>query len=162
VPCSSRIGHKHLGRRISLVVSRNNPQSLEPPQRCRGSVVRTAVAAAAGLVGFTIGTETTGSLIGPSIVCGAVGLRPTYGRVSLYGCMQLCWSLDKIGPIAATLTTADWFWPRFMAPIRATRLCRPAVRLAFIAGASTIRVGYVPHATKMRKAKSFEYCASWA
>src|SRR4029078_7754144 len=31
--------------------------------------------------------------------CGAVGLRPTDGRVSLYGCMQLCWSLDKIGPI---------------------------------------------------------------
>ncbi len=70
-----------------------------PRQDAAGSSSGSAVAAAAGLVGFAIGTETTGSLIGPSIVCGAVGLRPTYGRVSRHGCMQLCWSLDKIGPI---------------------------------------------------------------
>ena len=70
-----------------------------PRKDAAGSSSGSAVAAAAGLLGFTIGTETTGSLIGPSIVCGAVGLRPTYGRVSRFGCMQLCWSLDKIGPI---------------------------------------------------------------
>ena len=70
-----------------------------PRQDAAGSSSGPAVAAAAGLVGFAIGTETTGSLIGPSIVCGATGLRPTYGRVSRHGCMQLCWSLDKIGPI---------------------------------------------------------------
>ncbi len=70
-----------------------------PRKDAAGSSSGPAVASAAGLVGFSIGTETTASLIGPSIVCGAVGLRPTYGRVSRYGCMQLCWSLDKIGPI---------------------------------------------------------------
>jgi Asp-tRNA(Asn)/Glu-tRNA(Gln) amidotransferase A subunit family amidase len=64
-----------------------------------GSSSGSAVASAAGLVGFAIGTETSASLIGPSILCGVVGLRPTYGRVSRYGCMQLSWSLDKIGPI---------------------------------------------------------------
>jgi Asp-tRNA(Asn)/Glu-tRNA(Gln) amidotransferase A subunit family amidase len=64
-----------------------------------GSSSGSAAATAAGLVGFSIGTETSASLIGPASKCGAVGLRATYGRVSRYGCMQLCWSLDKIGPI---------------------------------------------------------------
>ncbi len=63
-----------------------------------GSSSGSAVAAAAGLVGFAIGTETSASIIGPSRRCGAVGLRATYGRVSRFGCMQLCWSLDRIGP----------------------------------------------------------------
>jgi Asp-tRNA(Asn)/Glu-tRNA(Gln) amidotransferase A subunit family amidase len=53
-----------------------------PRKNAAGSSSGPAVASAAGLVGFSIGTETTASLIGPSIVCGAVGLRPTYGRVS--------------------------------------------------------------------------------
>ena len=64
-----------------------------------GSSSGPAVAAAAGLVGFAIGTETSASIIGPSRRCGAAGLRSTYGRVSRFGCMQLCWSLDTIGPI---------------------------------------------------------------
>jgi Asp-tRNA(Asn)/Glu-tRNA(Gln) amidotransferase A subunit family amidase len=70
-----------------------------PRKDAGGSSSGSAAAVAAGLVGFSLGTETSASLIGPSILCGAVGLRPTYGRVSRYGCMQLCWSLDKIGPI---------------------------------------------------------------
>jgi Asp-tRNA(Asn)/Glu-tRNA(Gln) amidotransferase A subunit family amidase len=70
-----------------------------PRKDAGGSSSGSAAATAAGLVGFSIGTETSSSLIGPSILCGVVGLRPTYGRVSRYGCMQLCWSLDKIGPI---------------------------------------------------------------
>ncbi len=64
-----------------------------------GSSSGSASATAAGLVGFSIGTDTGGSIIGPSMRCGAAGLRPTYGRVSRYGCMQLCWSLDTVGPI---------------------------------------------------------------
>ena len=64
-----------------------------------GSSSGPAAAVAAGLVGFAIGTETSASIIGPSRRCGAVGLRSTYGRVSRFGCMQLCWSLDTIGPI---------------------------------------------------------------
>ncbi|MEX2140013.1 MAG: amidase [Pirellulales bacterium] len=68
-----------------------------------GSSSGSAVAAAAGLVGFAIGTETSASIIGPSRRCGAVGLRTTYGRVSRFGCMQLCWSLDTIGPICRNI-----------------------------------------------------------
>jgi Asp-tRNA(Asn)/Glu-tRNA(Gln) amidotransferase A subunit family amidase len=51
------------------------------------------------LVGFSIGTETLGSIVSPSSRCGVTGLRPTYGRVSRYGAMGLSWTMDKIGPI---------------------------------------------------------------
>jgi Asp-tRNA(Asn)/Glu-tRNA(Gln) amidotransferase A subunit family amidase len=53
----------------------------------------------AGLVPFAIGTETWGSIVSPSTVCGVSGLRPSYGRVSRTGAMALSWSMDKIGPI---------------------------------------------------------------
>jgi Asp-tRNA(Asn)/Glu-tRNA(Gln) amidotransferase A subunit family amidase len=65
-----------------------------------GSSAGTASSVAAGLVPFGIGSETLGSIVSPSSVCGVTGLRPTFGRVSRYGCMALCWSLDKIGPMA--------------------------------------------------------------
>ena len=55
---------------------------------------------AAGLVGFAIGSETNGSILTPSAMCGVSGLRPTYGRVSRYGAMALMWSSDKLGPLA--------------------------------------------------------------
>ncbi|HJT32703.1 MAG TPA: amidase [Pirellulales bacterium] len=74
-----------------------------PRQHAAGSSSGSAVATTAGLVGFSIATETTGSLITPSVICGAAGLRPTYGRVSRHGCMQLCWSFDKIGPICRNI-----------------------------------------------------------
>ena len=64
-----------------------------------GSSAGPASATSAGLVGFSIGTETLGSIISPSSTCGCAGLRPTYGRVSRYGAMGLSWTMDKIGPI---------------------------------------------------------------
>jgi len=64
-----------------------------------GSSAGPASATAAGLLGFSIGTETWGSIVSPSTVCGVTGLRPTYGRVSRYGAMALSWSMDKIGPM---------------------------------------------------------------
>lgn len=64
-----------------------------------GSSAGSASAVSAGLLPFAIGTETLGSIVSPSTVCGTTGLRPTYGRVSRYGAMALCWSMDKIGPI---------------------------------------------------------------
>ncbi|MBK7980867.1 MAG: amidase [Ignavibacteriae bacterium] len=64
-----------------------------------GSSAGSASATSAGLVPFAIGTETYGSIVSPSTVCGVSGLRPTYGRVSRTGAMALCWSMDKIGPI---------------------------------------------------------------
>ena len=68
-----------------------------------GSSAGSTCAAAAGLVGFTLGSETLGSIVSPSIRCGASGLRPTFGRVSRHGCMALAWSMDKIGPICRSV-----------------------------------------------------------
>ncbi len=64
-----------------------------------GSSAGPASATSAGLVPFAIGTETWGSIVSPSTVCGVSGLRPTYGMVSRTGAMALSWSMDKIGPI---------------------------------------------------------------
>lgn len=68
-------------------------------QGSSGSSAGSASAVSAGLIPFAIGTETWGSIVSPSTVCGTTGLRPTYGRVSKTGAMALSWSLDKIGPI---------------------------------------------------------------
>ena len=78
-----------------------NPWNLE--QGSSGSSAGSAAATSAGLVGFTIGTETLGSIVSPSTRCGVTGLRPSYGRVSRYGAMALSWSMDKIGPICRTV-----------------------------------------------------------
>ncbi|MGE5424137.1 MAG: amidase [Syntrophothermus sp.] len=67
-----------------------------------GSSAGPAAAVAAGLVPFAIGSETWGSIVSPSTVCGVTGLRPTYGRVSWQGAMALSWSMDKIGPLCKT------------------------------------------------------------
>lgn len=64
-----------------------------------GSSAGSASATAAGLVGFSLGTETLGSIVSPSIACGTTGLRATYGRASRHGAMALSWTMDKIGPI---------------------------------------------------------------
>jgi len=64
-----------------------------------GSSAGPGAATAAGLVGFSIGSETGGSIIGPSMRCGVTGLRPTYGRIPRTGAMTLCWTLDKLGPM---------------------------------------------------------------
>jgi len=74
-----------------------NPWKLD--QGSSGSSAGPGSATAAGLVGFSIGTETRGSIISPSRRCGVTGLRPTFGRVSRYGAMTLSWSMDKIGPM---------------------------------------------------------------
>ncbi len=64
-----------------------------------GSSAGSASAVAAGGIPFAIGSETLGSIISPSTVCGTTGLRPTYGRVSRHGAMALSWTMDKLGPI---------------------------------------------------------------
>jgi aspartyl-tRNA(Asn)/glutamyl-tRNA(Gln) amidotransferase subunit A len=67
-----------------------------------GSSSGSGSAVAAGLVPFAIGSETWGSILSPAANCGVSGLRPTYGRVSRHGAMALCWTLDKLGPLALT------------------------------------------------------------
>ena len=81
-----------------------NPWNTE--EGSSGSSAGSASATAAGLVGFSIGTETLGSIVAPSTRCGTTGLRPTFGRVSRRGAMALCPSLDKIGPICRTVEDA--------------------------------------------------------
>src|SRR6266536_2566841 len=87
------------GGRWFAGMTRNPWQVEEDKTGSSGSSAGPAAATAAGLVGFSIGTETLGSIISPSSRCGVVGLRPTYGRVSRYGAMGLSWTMDKIGPI---------------------------------------------------------------
>jgi Asp-tRNA(Asn)/Glu-tRNA(Gln) amidotransferase A subunit family amidase len=74
-----------------------NPWLVE--EGASGSSAGPGAATAAGLVGFSIGSETGGSIVSPSMRCGVTGLRPTYGRVPRTGAMTLCWSLDKLGPM---------------------------------------------------------------
>jgi Asp-tRNA(Asn)/Glu-tRNA(Gln) amidotransferase A subunit family amidase len=64
-----------------------------------GSSAGPGAAVAAGLVGFAIGSETLGSIVSPCVNCGVTGLRPTWGRVSRFGAMPLCRSMDKLGPM---------------------------------------------------------------
>ncbi|PYQ65273.1 MAG: amidase [Acidobacteria bacterium] len=68
-----------------------------------GSSAGPGAATAAALVAFAIGSETEGSIVDPSMRCGVTGLRPTFGRVARTGAMTLCWSLDKLGPMARSV-----------------------------------------------------------
>jgi Asp-tRNA(Asn)/Glu-tRNA(Gln) amidotransferase A subunit family amidase len=81
-----------------------NPWLLE--EGASGSSAGPGAATAAGLVGFSIGSETEGSIVSPSMRCGITGLRPTYGRVPRTGAMTLCWSLDKLGPMTRSVEDA--------------------------------------------------------
>ncbi|MGE3191607.1 MAG: amidase, partial [Vicinamibacterales bacterium] len=78
----------------------NNPWN--PEYGSSGSSAGPASATAGGCVAFGIGSETSGSILSPSTVCGCTGLRPTFGRVSRHGAMTLSWSLDRLGPICRT------------------------------------------------------------
>ncbi len=120
-----------------------------PHQDAAGSSSGPGSAIAAGLVGFSIATDTGGSIVHPSMRCGAVGLRPTYGRVSRHGCMQLCWSLDTVGPICRS---ADDCGLVFAAIHGADPRDRVAVDRPYVWPSSrdmaTIRVGYFPEKGK--------------
>ena len=78
-----------------------NPWLLE--EGASGSSAGPGAATAAALVAFSIGSETDGSIVSPSMRCGVTGLRPTFGRVPRTGAMTLCWSLDKLGPMARSV-----------------------------------------------------------
>ncbi|HEY2905073.1 MAG TPA: amidase [Vicinamibacterales bacterium] len=81
-----------------------NPWLLE--EGASGSSAGPGAATAAALVGFSVGSETGGSIIAPSMRCGVTGLRPTFGRVPRTGAMTLCWSLDKLGPMTRSVEDA--------------------------------------------------------
>src|SRR5436190_5041378 len=88
----------------------------DPMRSSGGSSAGPAAATAAGLVGFSIGSETLGSIIFPAATNGAVGLRPTYGRVSRYGLMALSWTMDKVGPICRSVEDCALVFESILGP----------------------------------------------
>ena len=120
-----------------------NPWLLE--EGASGSSAGPGASTAAGLVGFSIGSETGGSIISPSMRCGVTGLRPTYGRVPRTGAMTLCWSLDKLGPMTRGVEDAMLVLRAISGPDAGDVASVPS-HLEFNAGASVkgLRVGYIP------------------
>jgi Asp-tRNA(Asn)/Glu-tRNA(Gln) amidotransferase A subunit family amidase len=78
----------------------------DPSRWCGGSSSGAAAAVGAGLVPLAIGTDAGGSIRAPAVLCGVVGLKPTFGRVSRVGMSILCDTLDHIGPLAASCADA--------------------------------------------------------
>jgi Asp-tRNA(Asn)/Glu-tRNA(Gln) amidotransferase A subunit family amidase len=120
-----------------------NPWLLE--EGASGSSAGPGAATAAGLVGISIGSETGGSIVSPSMRCGITGLRPTYGRVPRTGAMTLCWSLDKLGPMTRSVEDGMLALQAISGP-DAGDLASVAARLDFDAAAPVegLRVGYFP------------------
>jgi len=120
-----------------------NPWLLE--EGASGSSAGPGAATAAGLVAFSIGSETGGSIVAPAMRCGVTGLRPTYGRVPRTGAMTLCWSLDKLGPMTRSVEDAILVLQAITGPDAGDVASVPS-RLDFDAGGSVagLRVGYLP------------------
>ena len=120
-----------------------NPWLLE--EGASGSSAGPGAATAAGLVGFSIGSETGGSIVSPSMRCGVTGLRPTFGRVPRTGAMTLCWSLDKLGPMTRGVEDAMLVLQAISGPDAGDAASVPS-RLEFDANADVkgLRVGYFP------------------
>ncbi|MDE2138566.1 MAG: amidase, partial [Gammaproteobacteria bacterium] len=116
-----------------------------PEEGASGSSAGPGAALAAGLVAFAIGSETEGSIVSPSMRCGLTGLRPTFGRVPRSGAMTLCWSLDKLGPMARSVEDVMLVLAAISGPDAADLGSVPS-RLEFDARAPLqgLRVGYFP------------------
>src|SRR3954463_16609660 len=116
-----------------------------PEEGSSGSSAGPGAATAAGLVGFSIGSETGGSIVSPSMRCGVTGLRPTYGRVARTGAMTLCWSLAKLGPMTRGVEDAMLVLQAISGPDAGDVASVPS-HLDFNASApvSGLRVGYFP------------------
>ena len=116
-----------------------------PEEGSSGSSAGPGAATAAGLVAFAIGSETGGSIVGPSMRCGITGLRPTYGRVPRTGAMTLCWSLDKLGPMTRSVEDAMLVLQAISGPDAGDVSSVPST-LDFDAGATVegLRLGYFP------------------
>jgi Asp-tRNA(Asn)/Glu-tRNA(Gln) amidotransferase A subunit family amidase len=120
-----------------------NPWLLE--EGASGSSAGPGAATAAALVGFSIGSETGGSIVAPAMRCGVTGLRPTFGRVPRTGAMTLCWSLDKLGPMTRSVEDALLVLHAISGPDPGDVSSVPS-RLDFDASAPVrgLRVGYFP------------------
>ena len=135
-----------------------NPWNTE--QGSSGSSAGPASATVAGLVGFSIGSETLGSIVSPSTRCGATGLRPTFGRVSRAGAMALSWSMDKLGPICRTVEDCALVFDAIYGPdgkdptvVETPYVWDASVPLA------TLRIGYVKSAFEDTESRTHQFDA---
>ena len=120
-----------------------------------GSSAGPGAATAAGLVGFSIGSETMGSIVSPSTRCGLTGLRPTFGRVSRYGAMALSWSMDKLGPMCRSVEDCALVFSAIYGPDGHDTTVRPEPFTWDPAlDPRTLRVGYVASAFTPEAAKT--------
>ena len=131
-----------------------------PEEGSSGSSAGPGAATAAGLVGFSIGSETGGSIVSPSMRCGVTGLRPTYGRVPRTGAMTLCWSLDKLGPMTRGVEDAMLVLQAISGPDSGDTASVPS-HLDFDASRSVkgLRLGYFPAWMKTRPATGVDQTA---
>jgi Asp-tRNA(Asn)/Glu-tRNA(Gln) amidotransferase A subunit family amidase len=116
-----------------------------PEEGASGSSAGPGAATAAALVGFSIGSETGGSIVSPAMRCGVTGLRPTFGRVARTGAMTLCWSLDKLGPMTRGVEDAMLVLQAIDGPDAGDSSSLPS-RLDYDGSASVagLRVGFFP------------------
>jgi aspartyl-tRNA(Asn)/glutamyl-tRNA(Gln) amidotransferase subunit A len=97
---------------IALGVTGNNPHygtarnPWDPSRIPGGSSSGSAIAVATGMALGALGTDTGGSIRIPASLCGIVGFKPTYGRVSLRGVFPLSWNLDHVGPLTKCVKDA--------------------------------------------------------
>jgi Asp-tRNA(Asn)/Glu-tRNA(Gln) amidotransferase A subunit family amidase len=135
-----------------------NPWNLD--EGSSGSSAGPGAATSAGLVAFAIGSETGGSIVGPSMRCGITGLRPTYGRVARTGAMTLCWSLDKLGPMTRYVEDALLVLHAISGPDPGDLNSVPS-KLDYDANAPVkgLRVGYFPAWMKQAPATEVDRAA---
>ena len=135
-----------------------NPWLLE--EGASGSSAGPGAATAAGLVGFSIGSETGGSIIAPAMRCGVTGLRPTYGRVPRTGAMTLCWSLDKLGPMTRGVEDTMLVLQAISGPDGGD-LASVESRIDFDAGTNPrgLKLGYFPEWMKVNPATDVDRAA---
>ena len=131
-----------------------------PEEGASGSSAGPGSATAAGLVAFSIGSETGGSIVSPAMRCGLTGLRPTYGRVPRTGAMTLCWSLDKLGPMTRGVEDSLLVLQAITGPDPGDVASVPS-HLDFDAGAplKSLRVGFFPVWTKESPATDVDRAA---
>ncbi len=119
-----------------------NPWNLECDTG--GSSSGSAAAVAAGLAYAALGSDTGGSIRIPASLCGVVGLKPTFGRISLHGAVPLAWSLDHLGPLTRSVADATLLLETLAGEDSRdarTRGARPFVAGDLDAGVAGLRIG---------------------
>jgi aspartyl-tRNA(Asn)/glutamyl-tRNA(Gln) amidotransferase subunit A len=121
----------------------------DPSRVPGGSSGGSAAAVAAGFAPLALGSDTGGSIRQPAALCGVVGVKPTYGRVSRYGLIAFASSLDQIGPFAGTVDDAalllETIWGHD--PLDSTSIGSPPAPLGDVPDVSGLRIGIVEELT---------------